>query len=83
VLEINAGELSQDRSPVHPQARGGSPRSGGRRGFVDVARTVGIPTVAKGIQSASTVDLLGRLQVDLMHHFLIHRPQPMDQPLTD
>jgi diguanylate cyclase (GGDEF)-like protein len=52
------------------------------RSFIDVARTLGLTTVAECVETAEVLAELGRLGVDFVQGFLLHRPQPMGEVLA-
>jgi diguanylate cyclase (GGDEF)-like protein/PAS domain S-box-containing protein len=51
------------------------------RCFVDVAKTVGVKTVAEFVARADVRDRLRELNVDFAQGFLIHKPAPLDELL--
>jgi diguanylate cyclase (GGDEF)-like protein/PAS domain S-box-containing protein len=52
------------------------------RGFVDVARVVGIKTVAEFVDSPEVLARLRAMGVDHAQGFLLHRPEPVDALLA-
>ena len=54
--------------------------------FVDVARAVGVKTVAEHVETDAVLTRLRELGVDFAQGYLLHRPQPLDaacQPEAD
>ena len=51
------------------------------RCFVDVARVVGVQTVAEFVDQPAVLARLGELGVDFAQGYLLHRPAPLDQLL--
>lgn len=51
------------------------------RGFVDVARTLGLTTVAECVETPEVLLELVRLGVEQVQGFLLHRPQPVAELL--
>jgi diguanylate cyclase (GGDEF)-like protein/PAS domain S-box-containing protein len=49
------------------------------RCFVDVARVMGIETVAEFVDRPAVLDCIRELGVDLAQGFLLHRPMPIDE----
>ena len=49
------------------------------RCFVDVARVMGIETVAEFVDRPAVLDCVRGLGVDLVQGFLLHRPAPIDE----
>ena len=49
------------------------------RSFVDVARVVGIDTIAEFVESEEILIRLAELGVDFAQGYLIHKPEPLDQ----
>ena len=52
------------------------------RSFVDVARTLGLTTVAECVETPEVLLELVRLGVGEMQGFLLHRPEPVTQLLA-
>ena len=48
------------------------------RCFVDVAKVVGVKTVAEMVEGPAVLERLERLGVDFVQGYLIHRPAPID-----
>ena len=51
--------------------------------FVDVARVVGVKTIAEFVERADVLQALQRIGVDYAQGFLVHRPQPLEQMFED
>jgi diguanylate cyclase (GGDEF)-like protein/PAS domain S-box-containing protein len=49
------------------------------RCFADVARVVGVRTVAEFVDSAAVLERLREIGVDYAQGYLLHRPEPIDQ----
>jgi diguanylate cyclase (GGDEF)-like protein/PAS domain S-box-containing protein len=49
------------------------------RCFVDVARVLGLQTVAEFVETPEVLELLWRLGVDFVQGYLIHRPAPLSE----
>ncbi len=47
------------------------------RSFVDVAKVVGVKTVAEFVDSPAVLDRLWEMGVDHAQGFLLHRPEPV------
>ncbi len=47
--------------------------------FIDVARVVGVETIAEFVDSAESRTVLEALGVDYLQGFLLHRPEPLSQ----
>lgn len=51
--------------------------------FVDVARTVGVKTVAEHVETPAVLERLRALGVDFAQGYLLHRPEPLDAACRD
>ena len=49
------------------------------RCFVDVAKVMGVKTVAEMVGTPAVLERLERLGIDYVQGFLIHRPAPIDE----
>lgn len=49
------------------------------RCFCDIARSVGMQTIAECVETEAAADLLRGLGVDFLQGYLFHRPQPLDR----
>lgn len=49
------------------------------RCFVDVAKVLGVKTVAEMVSAPAILERLERLGIDYVQGFLIHRPAPIDE----
>ena len=52
------------------------------RCFCEVARVVGVKTIAEFVESDAVRDELRRIGVDMAQGYLVHRPEPLDQLLV-
>ncbi len=52
------------------------------RGFVDVARVVGVRTVAEFVDRPAVLERVKELGIDFAQGHLLHRPQPLDELLA-
>ncbi|WP_162587517.1 EAL domain-containing protein [Variovorax sp. RA8] len=53
------------------------------RCFVDVAKVVGMKTIAEFVESPAVMSQLKRMGVDYAQGFLVHQPEPIDGLLDD
>lgn len=53
------------------------------RCFVDVARVVGVKTVAEFVDKPEVLQRVGDIGIDFAQGFLLHRPQPLEQVLRE
>jgi EAL domain-containing protein (putative c-di-GMP-specific phosphodiesterase class I) len=53
------------------------------RCFVDVAKVVGMKTIAEFVESPAVMSRLERMGVDYAQGFLVHQPEPIDGLLDD
>lgn len=53
------------------------------RCFVEVARVVGIETIAEFVESAEVLNKISELGVDFAQGYLIHRPEPLEEFLRN
>ncbi len=53
------------------------------RCFTDVARIMGIRSVAEFVETPAVLDRLGAIGVDYVQGWLLHKPVPLDQLLTE
>ncbi len=48
------------------------------RCFIDVAKVIGVKTVAEYVESKPVLDRLCEIGVDYAQGYLLHRPEPLD-----
>jgi EAL domain-containing protein (putative c-di-GMP-specific phosphodiesterase class I) len=51
------------------------------RCFHDVARVIGVRTIAESVERQDVSDALQRVGIDMIQGFLVHRPEPLDMLL--